>query len=304
MKLSIIIINYKCKDILKKCIKCISYDKPYEIIIIDNDNSPEFLNKIEKLNNNIKIIPYKENLGFSKANNIGINKAKGEYILTLNADAFLTKSYIEKCINFLDKHKNYASCQGKLLLEDKKGYIDSTGNALTGTSFAYSENHKKKDYKIPSKEIFGVCAAAGVYRKSALEKIKIKSEYFDNDFFAYLEDVDLDWRLRLAGFNSYFVSDAICYHIRGATTNNKFRTNQALRNRLFLIIKNENTFTYLFNLIFYTPILLFLPNRIKNLKLLKKMISKRKLVKRKKGIKIKKEKTPWIKYIKGIKKLF
>ena len=90
MKLSIIIINYKSEDVIEKCIRSISYNESYEIIVIDNEKNPKLMKKLRKIRK-VKIIPYTSNLGFSKANNIGINQAKGDYILVLNADCFLTK---------------------------------------------------------------------------------------------------------------------------------------------------------------------------------------------------------------------
>ena len=65
------------------------------------------------------------------------------------------------------------------------------------------------------KRVFGVCGAAAVFKKDALEKIKVSGEYFDNDFFAYKEDIDICWRLNLYGFKCYYVHDAISYHGRG-----------------------------------------------------------------------------------------
>ena len=302
MLLSIIIISYRSEGIIERCIRSISYDQPYEIIIVDNENNKGLIKKLSMIKN-VKIIRYTKNLGFSKANNIAIRQAKGEYILTLNADVFLTEDYIRNCISFLDKNPEYGSIQGKLLMKNKKNTIDSTGNILSTSGFAYNENHKVKDHKTPSKEVFGVCAAAAIYRKKALEEIKLpRDEYFDSDFFAYLEDVDLDWRLRLKGHKTYFLNTAIAYHIRESTTNSSYRFRQALRNRLYLVLKNDTTLSMLLNLIFYTPVLFFLPNRIKNLLLIPKMLKKRKIIQNTKRISHNKirpfiQKTPWKRWI-------
>lgn len=307
MKLSIIIINYRSEKIIEKCIKSIYYNNPFEIIIIDNENNPKLMKKLSSLPNikNIKIIPYTKNLGFSKANNKAIEKARGKYIMALNADVFLTKDYIKECIKFLDNHQDYSSIQGKLISYKNKNIIDSTGNVLTKSGFAYSENHKVKNYNTKSKDIFGVCAAAAIYRKKALNDIKLEKDYFDSDFFAYLEDVDLDWRLRLKGWKAYFTNKAIAYHIREISTNHNYRFRQALKNRFFMVLKNSRPITFISNLIFYTPILLFLSCKIKNIRLIPKMIKKRNIIQKNPNHKNAERfmaKTPYLKWIKKITK--
>ena len=275
MILSIIIINYKSEQFLETCLQHIHYEKPYEIIMVDNDQKKKYMQELQK-KYSFKLIAPPKNIGFAKANNV--EKAKGKYILTLNADIFLTPKYISACISFLEKNPKVASVQGKLLSEKNKKVIDSTGNVLTKSRFAYNENHKIKDKEIPSHEIFGVCAAAAIYRKKALEDIKINNEYFDNDFFAYLEDVDLDWRLRKKGWKSFVETSAVAFHIRETTTNHKYRLQQAIRNRYFMVLKNDSTRSMIGTLMLYTPLLFCIPNRLNNLKLIPKMLEKRKII--------------------------
>ena len=250
MKVSIIILNYKSEKFLEDCLGKIHFNGPHEIIIVDNDNNLRLIKKV-KYFKKVKVLPYKGNLGFAEGNNRGIRLAKGEYILTLNADAFLTRNYIKRLVNFLDQHRDYASAQGKLISYSNHKIIDATANYMTWSGFAFSENHLCKDNNPKSQEVFGVCAAAALYRRSALEKIGFKGEYFDKDFFAYLEDVDLDWRLRLYGFKAYYLDNAIAYHFREATTNNKFRRKQALRNVILANYKNDSAINLIWKLPFY-----------------------------------------------------
>ena len=110
MKLSVIVINYHCADILNRCLDSIHTAFSCEIFVVDNDNQ---LPVIER--KGISIIPYAGNLGFSGANNKAMAIAQGEYVLFLNADVFLDDGYIDRCIDFLDRHPGSASVQGKLL---------------------------------------------------------------------------------------------------------------------------------------------------------------------------------------------
>lgn len=301
MKLSVIIINYRSEEDIFSCLDSIRYDRPYEIIVIDNEGNKKVMTIMKKYRR-VKVIPFIKNLGFAEGNNKAIREAKGEYILCINADATLEKNYISRCIHFLDTHKQYSSVQGKYYLDNKKGKIDSTGNILTTSGFAYNANHKDKEHPTPSGEVFGVCAAAAIYRKKALEDVKVGEDYFDSDFFAYLEDVDLDYRLRLFGHKAYFLTTATAIHKRETTSTSTYRFKQALKNRYFLVLKNSPPLKMAINLIFYFPVLLFLPKRIRNIKLIPKMLEKRKYIQQKKVISYKEmkqwiQKTPWHRWI-------
>lgn len=287
MKLSIIILSYKSEKFLEDCLNEIYFDRSYEIIVVDNDNNSPLMKKAKEFKN-VKILPYKGNFGFAEGNNRGIRSAKGEYILTLNVDAFVTKDYIKKLVDFLDRHQDFASVQGRLLSSKNHKIIDATANYLTWSGFAFAENHLLKDKKPKSAEVFGVCAAAALYRRSALEEVSTGGEYFDKDFFAYLEDVDLDWRLRLAGFRAYYLDNAIAYHYREATTNSRFRLKQALRNVILMNYKNDSFANLIWKLPFYfiLNLIFFFPSNLKDFfSFLPMMKAKRKTISKNKKIK-------------------
>lgn len=304
MKLSIIIIHYKSENIIEKCISSIRYDDDYEVIVVDNGGNPELMEKISRLKN-VRTIDYTGNHGFAKANNIAIKQAQGEYIMTLNADVFLKDGYIDKCVKFLENNFIYASVQGKLILNNERALIDSTGNMVTKSRFAQNINHREKDIELPSTDVFGVCAAAAVYRKKYLDQAVIFDEYFDEDFFAYLEDVDLDWRLNLLGYKSHFLGNIHAYHIREMSSNKMYRVKQAMKNKIYLIIKNDVIWSVILNFLLGLIILAFISNRRKNYILIFKMIKKRFVISKKSIIKksdITKNfpTTPWSKMFKKL----
>lgn len=277
MKASIIVISYKAEDMLSRCLESIQLSCEYEILVVDNDKSEKALESIVGIPHVI-VLPYCGNLGFAGGNNHAIRQSHGEYIITLNADVVLSPSYLDQCIAFLDNHPTVASVQGKLLLYYQRNLIDSTGNAMTSIGFAYNIDHRSPDYAAPTKEIFGVCAAAAVYQKSALDAVALSRDYFDEDFFAYLEDVDLDWRLRLAGYRSFFLGNALAYHVRESSSNSWYRLRQAIRNRYFLVLKNSRTVWMIIHLVIGFPIIFLLPERRSNLVLLSRMLQKRKSI--------------------------
>lgn len=296
MKLTVIVIHYRSEGFIRDCLKKVRTRHSHKIIVVDNQGSPQLMKKLAEMPG-VRVLGYMGNLGFAAANNRAIRESESRYIMCLNADCFLEPGYIDSCIGFLDKNPGYASCQGKLLLKNQPGIIDSTGNVLTKSGFAYNENHKSPDRKIPEHDIFGVCAAAAVYRRSALEKAKTGRQYFDEDFFAYLEDVDLDMRLKMLGYRAGFVPDAAAHHVREATTAGGFRFRMALRNRLYLVIKNFGFGPALLNTAIYGPLLLFLPDRLKNCRLVSRMYRKRRLVVRRK---VQLARTPYMRWLRKL----
>lgn len=240
---SVTILTYNAQKYIKKCLDSVlaqTYPN-IELIIIDNNSGDE----TKKLISDIKYpIPYriilnKSNTGFAAGQNQGIRMSRGKYVLCLNQDAWLDKDYIGNAVAVLEKNKKAASVQGKLMRFDFQNnkildIIDTTGlvmlknrriiNRDQGTACRPGE--KKDQNKI--EEIFGPDGAAPVYRRTALEDIKLprtekkgigennSMEYFDEDFFIYKEDVDLAWRLRLYGWKNLFVGQCAAYHGRGA----------------------------------------------------------------------------------------
>ncbi len=187
-----------------------------------------------------------ENIGFGAAHNQAIRMARGEFVLLLNSDAILAPSYIRNIIGLFEDQKT-GSAQGKLLRYDfekdrlvekkennkKFRMIDAVGLKMLKNRriICAGQGQLDKGQFEEEREIFGVDGAAPVYRKKALEDVKIPLmktcsaesgtqsslfEYFDEDFFMYKEDVDLAWRLRLAGWKAMYTPKAVAYHGRGS----------------------------------------------------------------------------------------
>lgn len=266
---AISIINYNDRKFIFKAIEsAVGLDYPnLEIIITDNNSTDGTREEIEgkirfwdeerriialkykhiKCDNRIIYIKNDGNYGFGRPHNEAIRRAKGEFILLLNSDAILAPNYINRALNpFLDDM--VASVQGKILrynFEKKELYKDKTNanlNIIDTTGLRMLKNRRiicigqgeadRGQYE-DKREIFGADGAVPVYRKSALEDVKMeimenekirtsdekqdkKYEYFDEDFFMYKEDVDLSWRLRLYGWKTVYAPKAVAYHGRGS----------------------------------------------------------------------------------------
>jgi len=193
-QVSIVLVGHNSEPFLKSCLQSLYFQtfKNIELIFIDNNSHGNSTNLIKNLFPEAKIIKNKMNLGFGKGNNQGINIATGEYILTLNCDVELDKDFLLKLIEVFQRinHKQkIGMLTGKILRKDKKT-IDSAGLILTKFRRFYDRGNNKLDKGQFNKEedVFGPCAAAALYKRKMLEDIKTGQEYFDEDFFLFVED--------------------------------------------------------------------------------------------------------------------
>jgi GT2 family glycosyltransferase len=202
------------------------------------------------------------NLGFAGAHNLFFSKTDAEFLLPLNPDTEMTPGFLRALMTAFDDPK-VAACTGKMLrfetLQDGTPVLDGTGIVISRTRLARERGQLQADRNQFDnvRQVFGVSGTAPVYRKSALERVRLfEREYFDEDFFAYWEDVDLSWRLRLAGYQCMYVPDAVIYHARAfglSKSGNKkplelARYRRTLppavlrwswRNQLFTVVKND-----------------------------------------------------------------
>ena len=238
-----------------------------EVIIVDNgstDSSKEYIEN-NSFNFPVELIENDENLGFSPAVNQGILKAKYEYIFSLNNDTEVKKGSINSLVNLISSDDNIFSVQAKMLQYNNKELIDDVGdeyNLLAWTK-KVGENHKSDEYTEVF-EIFSACAGAAMYKKSLLKEIGM----FDDNFFAYMEDVDLAIRSRINGYKNLSCPDAVVYHIGSATSGsryNEFKVRLAARNNVWVVYKNLPIPLKIVNFIF-----LFLGFSIKYLFFVKK----------------------------------
>ena len=246
--------------------------KDFEILVIDNGSSDGTVAFFEKNYPQIKLIKNQKNLGFAKGHNLGIDQSQSDYVLILNQDVILEPDFLAQLVEFMDKDKKAALVGGKLLkLKDKKKtkIIDSVGQKIFRTHQVVEmgtgeEDHGQYD---KSSQVFGVSATIPLYRRLALEDVKIDKEYFDEDFFSYKEDVDLNYRLRLYGWEIWYWPQAIAYHNRSAQgvgvgfnlstvgyrrQKNNFINFHSYKNHWFVLIKNLTwyNFFWLFPYIF------------------------------------------------------
>ncbi|MCZ7392297.1 MAG: glycosyltransferase family 2 protein [Candidatus Methanoperedens sp.] len=214
---SVIIVNYNGRAFLEKCLSSLLAQSYHdvEIILVDNASSDDSIEYLRKEFPSVKIIANKENAGFAKGINIGIKAANGELIATLNNDTAVSAQWLEELVKALTSRENIGMCASKMLFMKNPEFINSTGICISRSGACWDRGMFERDvgqYE-SVEEVFGPCAGAAIYRKAMLEEIGL----FDEDFYAYMEDADLAFRGRLAGWKCLYVPHAVVYHIHGGT---------------------------------------------------------------------------------------
>jgi hypothetical protein len=214
---SVIIVNYNGRAYLDACISSIlsqTYPK-IEIIFVDNGSSDNSTDYIKDKYPSVVIIACSENYGFAKGNNIGIEAAKGDLVATLNNDTKVTSRWVEELVQSISLDEKIGMCASKMLFMKEPEIINSTGICISRSGACWDRGMSEQDkgQYDSCTDVFGPCAGAAIYRKTMLEDIGL----FDEDFCAYMEDADLAFRGRLAGWKCLYVPNAVVYHFHGGT---------------------------------------------------------------------------------------
>ncbi len=273
-KLSIILVGYNSKALLKHCLKGVDSqtEKNIETIFIDNNSQDGSASYVKKNFKWVKVVENKENLGYAGATNQGIKMSQAKYVMVLNPDLILTPNYSKTIIHKLEKNKKIGAITGKVLKYDFEKEKPTTQIDTAGL-YCYRNRRvidrgqglEDKGQYDQEEEVFGVSGAVPIYRREALEDVKLPNysghstldeayEYFDEEFFMYKEDIDLSWRLRLRGWKCVYYPKVICYHGRGTGVLkrfthwevykgrkhlNKFQKYYAYKNQRLMQVKNE-----------------------------------------------------------------
>jgi GT2 family glycosyltransferase len=260
---SVVIANWNGKKYLKDCFDSLLNQtrKDFKIVFVDNGSSDGSTDFVREKYPKTEIIQLEKNTGFSKGYNIGMKKALEDknikYVVVLNNDTKLDERYIEELVICAKMHPDAASIQPKVLNFFDSEKIDCAGILLSVDGVATNRGYGERGAEYSEEgEIFGATGAASLFSRKALEKTKLSDgEYFDNSHFAFYEDVDLAWRMRLTGFKSFYSPKAVVYHVHSATAGkiSGFKAYYLNRNRFFTLIKNYPFCRLIVILFVFTP---------------------------------------------------
>ena len=242
--------------LLKECLVHLdsqSYDS-YDIMIVDNgssDDSPEYISKLTSEKNKYHSILLNNNMGFAYAVNKGIEysiKNNYKFSLLLNNDAFIKDGFVENLTHAIKKSDDIFATSSLMLSYKDIDKIDSYGDYYNVLGWSFQGHISETVDDINDIEYpFSACAGAAIYRNAILERIGL----FDNNFFAYLEDIDISYRAKLYGYRITTCKSAVCYHLGSQTSGsryNEFKVRISARNNIYLLHKNMPMIQILINI--------------------------------------------------------
>lgn len=251
-EVTVVIPNYKGEAYLRPCVESLLAGTGLEmdVIIVDNGSRDGCVEEVRRLYPQVECVCLDQNYGFCKAVNIGIRKAETPYVFLLNNDTLVCKGAVEALLASLKKDRRIFSVEAKMIQYQDRTKIDSAGTFYNAFGWAYARGKDRPaDQYRKRGPVFSACAGAAMYRREIFEEIGL----FDEEHFAYLEDVDVGYRARIAGYRNVYEPMARIIHVGSAASgsrHNEFKVRLSARNNLYLIYKNMPVLQILLNLPF------------------------------------------------------
>jgi GT2 family glycosyltransferase len=216
-----------------------------KIIVADNNSSDGSAEWVENKFNSVEVIRLDRNYGFAGGYKIALQKIEARFFVLLNSDIEVTEGWLEPLVKYMDQNSDVAACQPKILSYSNKdsfeyagaagGFIDKYGYPFCRgrvMDFIERDIGQYDNYS----DIFWASGACMIVRADAY----LRCFGFDEDFFAHMEEIDLCWRFKSAGYHVSFVPDSVVYHVGGGTLpyNSQKKIYLNFRNNLYLLYKN------------------------------------------------------------------
>ncbi len=264
---AVVVVAWNAATYLTRCLESVEAMQrpPAEITVVDNGSSDGSAELVARDFSRVTLIRNSGNLGFCRANNLAIRRTVSPYVLVLNPDTRLDPLFLERLLPAFDDAR-VGMAAGKLLRFDGRT-LDSAGQMLGRSRQPKDRGYGRLDNGRfeRDEEVFGVCAAAALYRREMLDSIADPDgSYFDPDFFAFCEDMDLAWRARRLGWKAVYRHRAVGYHARGGSARSASRLGRlaamlrrdpeirfhVAKNRYLMMLRNDRRADYLRNLPF------------------------------------------------------
>ena len=236
---SIVIPNFNGRQLLVDClesVRCQTYPRR-EVIVVDNGSTDGSVDWLRREYPEVRLVALPENRGFAGGCNAGIRAALGEFIVTLNNDVRLEPTWLDEMVHVAARRADVGMVAAKMLFSYNPRLVDSTGISVDRAGMAWHLNGgSSNDFVEDEREVFGPCAGAALYRRALFDDVGT----FDEDFFCYLEDVDLAWRAQAAGWRCLYTPRARAFHHHSSTAveDSPFKRFHLGRNKVWLIAKN------------------------------------------------------------------
>jgi GT2 family glycosyltransferase len=237
---SIILVNWNGQHLLGPCLDALQRQtyRDFEIILVDNassDGSPEWVAEHYPA---VRIVRNEDNLGFAAGNNRGFEAARGEFLVLVNNDTEAEPGFLEALVEAARQDKRVGAVAGVLVFAHRPEVVASAGMRVGWDGVVLDASVGRPRTELPSApvEVFGASGGAALYRRRMLEE----TGPFAPEFFFYLEDADLAWRARLAGWRCLLAPQAVVRHVYSATAGqgSPFKSFHLARNRWLVLYLN------------------------------------------------------------------
>jgi GT2 family glycosyltransferase len=237
----VIVPNWNGAEFLPTCLESLRAQtyRGLETVVVDNGSNDGSVALIESKFPEVSLIRLDENRGFGVAMNIALRGAQSDYVACLNNDTEADPAWLDELVACLERHPRAAAASSKMLDLNERDRIDDCGDILTAYFRAYPRGRGEQDRGQYDEEeqVFGASGGASLWRSEVMGELG----YFDEDLFAYYEDVDLSFRAHLAGHECWYAPKAIVFHAGGGTSRRRaseFAYYHSVRNRWSMIVKN------------------------------------------------------------------
>lgn len=257
---SVVILNYNGKHFLNVCLASLQDmdypKKDYEIVLVDNASTDGSADFVRKKFPSVNLVQSQKNIGFASGCNLGVENAKGKYVVMLNNDTSVDKDWLTHLYNKIDSDSNIAAVNSKVLLFKtirgqrlvqntgvvvfKNGYACDRGAVIKDRSMVYEFDNPYYDQEA---DLIAFCGASVIIRRDVFDKLG----GFDDSYFIYYEDVDLSLRIRRLGYRIVYEPKSLVDHVHSGTmvqSSIKFNYN-AEKNRLATLFKHFPFFVFL-----------------------------------------------------------
>jgi GT2 family glycosyltransferase len=239
-EVTVVIPNLNGKAHLRACLDSLRRQsaEPFTVIVVDNGSDDGSVELVREEYPEVILEAFDRNYGFCRAVNRGIEMTKTPYVILLNNDTVCEKNFVRELTAAIRRMPDCFSCASRMVQMRDPERMDNGGDyyCALGWAFAYGKDRPARNYG-KKREIFSACAGAAIYRRAVFDEIG----FFDEAHFAYLEDVDVAYRAKIAGYRNFYIPEAVVRHVGSATSGsvyNEFKIRHSSRNNIYLIYKN------------------------------------------------------------------
>jgi GT2 family glycosyltransferase len=260
-QISLVIVNWNGKHLLQRCLPAALSQSfgDYQVIVLDNGSQDGSADWIEAhypactgppdqsrldAGPSVKVIRSERNLGFAQGNNEAIRATESEFVATLNNDALPAPDWLAQLVCVMQSAPKVGMCASKMVRApapaqgDEPAIIDSCGITIDRAGIGWNRYSGEPEHldEVQPYEVLGPCAGAALYRRTMLDQVG----FFDEDYFAYYEDIDLAWRAQRAGWRCLYVPSARVFHYHSSTAKegSSFKGFHLGRNKVWTLVKN------------------------------------------------------------------